>query len=56
MHSWNTFGAWMKHEQTRIHKTHHGLNLREATAFPLIGLAFKRHFVLGFSSWNPEIP
>ncbi len=36
MHSWNIFGAWMNHEQTRTHKTHHSPNLREATTFPLI--------------------
>jgi len=26
----------MNHGQTRTHKTHHGLNLEEATTFPLI--------------------
>jgi len=34
--SWNTFGTRMNHEQPRTHKTHHGLNLREATTFPFI--------------------
>jgi len=53
MHSYNTFGAWTSHEQTRTQKTHHNLDLGEATTFPLIvlclatGLAFKCHFVLG---------
>ncbi len=39
------FGAQMKHGQTqihKIHKIHHGLNLGEATTFPLIV-----YFVLG---------
>jgi len=36
MHSWNTFDAWTNHEQTRTHKTHHSLDLGEATTFPLI--------------------
>ncbi len=31
--SWNTFGAWMNHGQTR---THRGLDLGETTTFPLI--------------------
>jgi hypothetical protein len=41
MHSWNIFGAWTNHEQTWTHKTHHGLDLGEATTFP-----FKVFFVL----------
>ncbi len=36
MHSLSTFGARMSHGQTQIHKTHHGLDLGEATTFPLI--------------------
>jgi len=36
MHNLNTFGARKSHGQTRTHKTHHGLNLGEATTFPLI--------------------
>jgi hypothetical protein len=36
VHSWNTFGARMSHEQTRIHKTHHGPDLGEATIFPFV--------------------
>jgi len=36
MHSWNTFGAKTSHEQTRIHKIHHGPDLGEATTFPFI--------------------
>jgi hypothetical protein len=36
MHTLSTFGAKMSHEQPRIHKTHHSLNLGETTTFPLI--------------------
>jgi hypothetical protein len=36
MLSWNMFGEWTSHGQTRTHKTHHGPNLGEATTFPLI--------------------
>jgi hypothetical protein len=36
MHSWSTFGANTSHGQTQTHKTHHGLDLKEATTFPLI--------------------
>jgi hypothetical protein len=42
MHSWSTFGAWMSHGQTRIHKIHHDLDLGEAITFPFIVF-----FVLG---------
>jgi hypothetical protein len=43
MYSLNTFGAKMNHSQTRIHKTHHGPNLGEATTFPLIGYSVPLH-------------
>jgi hypothetical protein len=33
--SLSTFGARMSHKQTHIHKTHHGLDVGEATIFPL---------------------
>jgi hypothetical protein len=36
MCSLNAFGARMSHVQTWIHKIHHGLDLGEATTFPLI--------------------
>jgi hypothetical protein len=36
VHGLSTFGARTNHEQTQTHKTHHGLNLGEATTFPLI--------------------
>jgi hypothetical protein len=43
MHSWNTFDAWTNHEYTWIHKTHHALDLREATTFPLIVFSIINH-------------
>ncbi len=42
MNSWSTFGVKKSHGQIRthkihkIHKIHHGLDLGEATTFPLI--------------------
>jgi hypothetical protein len=55
MHNWNTFGARMSHGHTWIHKTHHNLDLREATTFFLIvffmishGATCKCHFVSGW--------
>jgi hypothetical protein len=52
MHSCNTFDAQTSHEQTQIHKIHHGPNLGEDTTFPFIvfyvaghGVAPKCHFV-----------
>jgi hypothetical protein len=36
MRSWNTLGTWMSHEHTQIHKTHHALDLKGATTFPLV--------------------
>jgi hypothetical protein len=35
VHSWSTFGARISHGQIRTHKTHHNLDLGEATTFPL---------------------
>ncbi len=36
MCNWNTFGARMSHGHRRTHKTHHDLDLKEATTFPFI--------------------
>ncbi len=47
MHSWNTFNARTNHGQTWTHKIHHGLDLGEATTFPLIV-----YYV--FFSWSPH--
>jgi hypothetical protein len=43
MHNQNTFGAWMNHRQTQIHKIHHGSDLGEATTFPLVVLSMLNH-------------
>jgi hypothetical protein len=50
VHSWSTFGAWMSrgqtrtsHGQTQIHKTHHDLDLGEATTFLLIVFSMLGH-------------
>jgi hypothetical protein len=40
MHSWNIFGALMNHGHTQTHKTHHGLDLREATTFPTYSIFY----------------
>jgi len=64
MHSWNIFGVMIRHEQTWIHKTHHGSNLGEATTFPLILYYVPLHeahiqmafFVLRLPNGSPEIP
>jgi hypothetical protein len=36
VHSWNIFCTQTNHEQTQTHKTHHELDLGEATTFPFI--------------------
>jgi hypothetical protein len=52
----NTFGAHMNHEQTRTHKTHHGLNLGEATTFPLIIFFVHGHEASTQMSFCPKTP
>ncbi len=61
MHSWSTFGVRTNHKQIRTYKILHGLNLGEATTFPLIVYSVPLHeghiqmaFCLG--TWSPEIP
>jgi hypothetical protein len=56
MHSLNTFGAWMNHEQTQTHKTHHGPNLREVTTFPLIVFSMLGHGACTQMSFCLETP
>jgi len=53
----------MSHEHTWIHKTHHGLDLGEATTFPFIiffvtamGFAIKCHFSRDSQAGNLKIP
>jgi hypothetical protein len=63
VHSWSTFDARTNHGQTRIHKTHHSLDLGEATTFPLLIYpclstkpTSKWHFVSGLPNGSLEIP
>jgi hypothetical protein len=56
MHSWNTFDAQMHHRHTQIHKTHHGLNLGEATTFPLIVLYVTNHGGCTQMLFFPKLP
>jgi hypothetical protein len=53
------FGVSTNHRQTRIHKTHHSLELWEATTFPLI-IYFvpfhKAHIQMAFCLKSPKIP
>jgi hypothetical protein len=57
VHSLNTFGARMSHGQIRIHKTHHGPNLKEATTFPFM-IYFvplhKAHIQMAFCPGTPK--
>ncbi len=56
MHSWSTFGPRMSHGQTRTHKTHHGLDLGEATTFPLIVYIVPLHEAHIQMAFCPGIP
>jgi hypothetical protein len=63
VHNLSTFGARTSHGQPQTHKTHHGLDLGEATTFPLIiflclstRATSKWHFVLGLPNGSLEIP
>jgi len=55
----NIFGVRMNHGQSRIHKIHHGLDLGEATTFPIMVYFVpgpKCHFVPKLPSESLEIP
>jgi hypothetical protein len=54
MHNWNIFGAQMSHKHTKTHKTHHGLDLEEATTFPLIVLSVPSHGAYTQMSFCPR--
>jgi hypothetical protein len=56
MHSKNTFGARMSHRQTRTPKTHHGVDLGEATTFPLIVYSMSSHMTNTQMPFCPKIP
>ncbi len=56
MHSWNIFGARTNHGHTWIHKIHHGLDLKEATTFPLILFLMINHGGYIQMSFCPKTP
>jgi hypothetical protein len=56
MRSCSIFGARMSHEQTWIHKIQHGLDLGEATTFPLILFSRPNHQAYTQMSFCPETP
>jgi hypothetical protein len=56
MHSWNTFSAQTSHEQTKNHKTHHDLDVGEATTFPLIVFFMPSHMANTQMSFCPKTP
>jgi hypothetical protein len=56
MRGWTTFGARMNHGHTHTHKTHHDLNLGEATTFPLIIFFVTVHGAYTQMSFCPKIP
>ncbi len=56
MHSSNILGARINHGQTRTYKIHHGLDLGEATTFPLIIFYVLGHGANTQMSFCPETP
>jgi hypothetical protein len=54
--SLSTFGARTNHKQTRTHKTHHNLELGEATTFPFIVFFVPNHGANTQMSFCPVIP
>jgi hypothetical protein len=56
VHSWNTFRARTSHERTHIYKTHHDLDLGEATTFPLIVFFMPSHGPNTQMSFCPRTP
>jgi hypothetical protein len=57
--NWSFFGAWTSHGKIRIHKTHHGSDLGEATTFPFIvysvpshGTSIQMAFCLETTKWE----
>jgi len=55
MHSWNTFGAQMSHEQTQTHKTHHGPALGEATLTVFFIIGHGTNTQMSFSPKTPNL-
>jgi hypothetical protein len=56
MHGLSTFDAWMRHEHTQTHKTNHGMDLGEATTFPIIVFFFISHGGYIQMSFCPQTP
>ncbi len=56
MKSPNSFCAWTSHEQTWTHKTHHDLELKEATTFSLIILFVSSHRANTQMSFVSKLP
>jgi hypothetical protein len=56
MHGSSTFGAWTSHGHTWTHKTHHGLDLGEATTFTLILFFVPSHKGCIWMLFCPRIP
>jgi hypothetical protein len=54
--SLSTFGAKTSHGQTQTHKTNHGLDLGEATTFPLIVYSMPLHEVHIQMAFRPGTP
>jgi hypothetical protein len=54
--NWNIFCAWTSHDCAWIHKIHHGLDLREATTFPLIVFFMPNHGANTQMSFCPRTP
>jgi hypothetical protein len=53
--SYNIFGAQIHHEQTWTHKIHHGLDLGEATTFPLVVFFMPGRWAYAQMSFCPGI-
>jgi len=53
---WSTFGARTSHMQTWTHKTHHGLDLGEASTFSFIVYSMLGHGTNTQMSFCPRIP
>jgi hypothetical protein len=56
VHNWSTFGVKTSHMQIWTHKTHHDLDLGEATTFPLIVYSMPNHRTSTQMSFYPETP
>ncbi len=56
VHSWSIFVVRTSRGQTSTHKTHHNLDLGEATTFPLIVYYVLGHKISTQMAFCPEIP